>query len=304
MQAMIGGGRIGQPPGSGVPPSVRDVAATPESATAPKEVAKDAGKLAATPPRDQFEKAVAPKAQGPLTRPTALAGERSASTDVLRLARENPAAARQLVAQLSAQTATTLSEIEREMAGARALLEKLANERFTKSARDKAANELKRKREQLSSLKLRHTMTSRKAALLQQVAGKLGDPRLDEEIDRILNHHHKLQTDWGKRHHLLSVGGDLFGADAETPVHLAEVVRTGVRVGGQGEVVADALREISPQAVIAELIARTIDGSTRTEPMEKPSQALRGEFGKPLQNYAMLAETLDDALSRDPFGKD
>ena len=209
-----------------------------------------------------------------------------------------------MVAQLSAQAAATLSEIERELVGARALLDKLAAEKFTKAAREKLGKEIRKQRDKIAALKLRMAMSARKSALLQQVAGKLGDPRLDEEIDRLLARHHKLKTDWGKRHHLLSVGGEIYGDDAETPEHLKQVVKAEVRGGVRGEEVGNTLNQISPQAVIAELIARTIDGTKRTTTAEKSSAALRGEFGRPMQSYAMLTDLLDQSLTTDPFEDD
>ncbi|MBI5507926.1 MAG: hypothetical protein HY903_04125 [Deltaproteobacteria bacterium] len=294
---MIGGGRIGNPPGTGLPPVVGETAAKEAPAPSKEAAAKPSAK-----PTDQFEKAE-PRSTRGAARPTALGPEFSASTDVLRLARENPAAARQMVAQLSQQTTATLSEIEREMAAARALLEKLANERFSKSARDKIGAEIRRQREKIAAAKLRFAMSSRKAALLQQVAGKLGDPRLDEEIDRMLAHHQKLKTDWGKRHHLLSVGAEIYCDDADTPEHLRQVIAAGVRAGNQGEAVSNTLQEISPHAVIAELIARTIDGTTRDTVPETQAPALRGEYGRPLQTYAMLTDALQQSLTTDPLKK-
>ena len=298
---MIGGGRIGGPPGGGLPPVVPD--ATP----------KDTHPTAQEPPTkgsaahgDRFEKAELRSAKVAVGsgRPSSLSIEGSGSTDVLRLARENPAGARRMVAQLSSQTAATLSEVEKELGLARALLDKLAAEKFSKGARDKMSKEIRKARDRIAALKLRLAMSTRKAALLQQVAGKLGDPRLDEEIDRLLAHHHQLKTDWGKRHHLLSVGGEIYGDDAETPEHLKQVVKAEVKGGVRGEEVGNTLARISPQAVIAEIIARTIDGTTRATPTETSGAALRGDLGRPLQSYARLTDLLEQSLDNDPLGKD
>jgi len=296
---MIGGGRIGSPPGGGLPPVVPETT-TKDTHPAPKEP----GAKSPAAPSDRFEMAEPRAGKSPGGRPAALGAEGSGSADVLRLARDNPAAARHMVAQLSAQTTATLSEIEKELVAARAVLDKLAAEKFTKSAREKLGKEIRKQRDKLAALKLRFTMSTRKSALLQQVAGKLGDPRLDEEIDRLLAHHHKLKTDWGKRHHLLSVGGELYGDDAVTPEHLKQVVQAEVRGGIRGEEVGNTLSQISPQAVIAELIARTIDGTTREASGDKPAAALRGELGRPMQSYAMLTDLLDQSLSHDPFEKE
>jgi hypothetical protein len=296
---MIGGGRIGTPPGGGLPPVVPETTTKDTHPTTKEPAAKSPAA-----PSDRFEMAEPRAGKTAGGRPSALGTEGSGSTDVLRLARENPVAARHMVAQLSAQTTATLSEIEKELVAARAVLDKLAAEKFTKNAREKLGKEVRKQRDKLAALKLRFTMSTRKSALLQQVAGKLGDPRLDQEIDRLLAHHHKLKTDWGRRHHLLSVGGEIYGDDVETPEHLKQVVKAEVRGGIHGEEVGNTLSQISPQAVIAELIARTIDGTTRQTTAEKPAAAMRGELGRPMQSYSMLTDLLDQSLTRDPFGKD
>jgi hypothetical protein len=290
---MVGdGGKIGGPPG--VPPPVQK-----SETQAPKSEQK--GTQA---PRDSFVKSegraqqAGPKGQGPVP----LGREMSGSTDVLRLARENPAAARQLVATLASQSAATLSEIEKALAVVRQMMEKLAKERFSKEARKKMAEQLKKEREKIAGLKRRLQMGLRKMALLQQIAGKLGDPRLEVELDRILNNHKKLKSGWGKRHHLLSIGSSLFGDTEETPEHLRQVLKTEAR-GSNADELGETLTQLSPRAVIAELIARTIDGSTREE-SEDATAALRGEFGRPAQSYALLSGLFDDSLGSDPFGED
>lgn len=290
---MVGdGGKIGGPPGVPLP-------AQPPDTQAPKPEQKGA-----QAPRDSFVKSDGrPRMDsGAKTQAARLGREASASTDVLRLARENPAAARQLVATLASQSAATLSEIEKALAVVRQMMEKLAKERFAKEARKNVAKELKKEREKIAGLKRRMQMGLRKMALLQQIAGKLGDPRLDEELDRILNNHKKLKSAWGKRHHLLSIGSSLFGDDPDTPDHLRQVVKAEVR-GSHAEEVGDTLTQLSPRAVIAELIARTIDGSTR-EQAEDRSAARRGELGRPVQSYALLSDLFDETLGSDPWEED
>ncbi|MEE8408348.1 MAG: hypothetical protein V3T05_01960 [Myxococcota bacterium] len=289
-----GGGKIGGPPRA--PPPL-----TGEQPAVPTQQAE--GKPDTKVPADRFEKEDGRSKLPQGTQSNLIGSDINGSTNVLRLARDNPAAARQLVATLAGQAATTLSEIEREMMAARLMLEKLAKERFSKEARRAKAKELEAHRKNLAALKLRLAMGARKMALLQQVAGKLGDPRLDVEIDRLLRDHSKLKTDWGRRHHLLSVGSTLYGDDAETPDHLRRVVQTEVISGNRGEEVGDTLRAISPRRVIAELIARTIDGSVR-DGEEVDASATRGEYGRTMQSYSMFSEVLESALGRDPWDED
>ena len=287
---MIGGGKIGGP-GGVTPPVTTDAPAD----TAP------VAKPTTTTVSDRFEQGGAVRSSSPA--PAGLAGEaREArgATHLLQLARDNPAAARQLVASLMAQTASTLAEIEGEIAGARNVLSQLASERFTKVAQDKVGEDLRKRRERISSLKLRQTLGTRKMALLQQIAGKLGDPRLDDEIDKILQQHRRLKTDWGKRHHLLTLGSAMYSTDDDTPGHLRYVVRTEVRSGARSAEVGEVISELSPRRVLSDMIARTIDGSQAPKP-DKHAAARRGELGKSLQNYTFVSDLVDGSLESDPF---
>lgn len=288
-----GGGKIGGPPG--VPPPV-----TPETTSkAPqpdgKPTAMQQGRAT-----DSFEKAAARTFDAGGARPNALGPESSGSTDLLRLARDNPAAARRLVATLASKSAMTLSQIEAEIAAARVVLEKLARERFAEEARNQKRAELDAHRRKIAALKRQLATGARKMALLQQLAGQLGDPRLDHEINRLLGHNDKLKTDWGRRHHLLSIGSSLYGDDAGTPEHLRRVIKAEVRGTRQADDASETMQELSPRRVIAELVARTLDGSVR-EPREPYHDAARGQYGKSMQGYALLADVLDAALARDPL---
>lgn len=298
---MIGhGGKVGGPPPGGAPPVVKGESQVPTPAD---KTAKDAGATKPAGGGDQFEAGRSRASGGAASSASAALGrEASGTTNLLQLARNNPEAAKQLVASMGTQVKATLNEVEREIAAARQLVSKLAAEQFTKKAQDKLGAELKRQREKLAGLKLRQQVMSRRMALLQQIAGKLGDPKLDAEIDRILYRHAKLRTDWGKRHDLLSLGDNFFSATDDAPEHLREVVKTEVRGAGQGAELGDTLHELSPQRVIAELIARTIDGSTRAEVLSS-EQARRGEFGRSIQNYAFLSELIEGSLARDPLAR-
>ncbi len=236
--------------------------------------------------------------------------EPSQSADVLRLARDNPAGAKQLAATMRARSQELLGRIQQEQAGARAALEQLGAKKFSKDELKKRAEELRQKREKLMRLKTRHTMGERKLALLQRLAGRLGDPRLNEELDRLLGHHDKLNTDWGKRHYLLGIGEYFFGDEEDTPEHLREVVRTSMRGVTHAEATSVALQKVSPRRVISELIARTIDGSTPASldgagaDNEGPRHPITEEaYGSAFQTWSSLRETIQGALRRDPLAK-
>lgn len=224
------------------------------------------------------------------------------ASNLFELARSNPAGAKRLLQSVAAQVTAVLAEIEAARVTAQNLVQKLAKEQFAKEAMTTHAKRLKRERERLNRLKLRYQLSSRKMALLQQIAGKLGDPRLNEELDQILRRYRKLQTDWGRRHNALTVGAKLFGNDPDTPEHLHEVVKTEVRAGVRAQETRRAIENYSPHSAVSELIARSIDGTTRVVD-RKDSPAWRGEYGKSAQKYAFLSEVLGDSLQRDPFKK-
>ncbi len=295
---MIGGGsgKIGGP--GGMPP-----VAQPEPTG---QAAKTAGSPAPAPASDRFEAGQLPRPATPGS-PAGMAPEsREArgATHLLQLARTNPVAARQLVASLMGQSAATLAEIEAELVAARNVLSQLAAEGFTKAAQAKVSDELRKRRERIAGLKLRQQLASRKMALLQQIAGKLGDPRLDDEIDKILQQHRRLKTDWGKRHHLLTLGSTMYSAEDDTPEHLRYVVQTDVRSTSRSEEVGAAISELSPRRVLSDMIARTIDGTPAPGKTDKHAAARRGELGKSIQNYTFVSDLVDASLNDDPFGPD
>jgi hypothetical protein len=289
---MIGGGKVGGPrdphviPGGAASTPAKDVA-KPSTPTAPRTDSFESGQARSG--------GAAPHAGGVFGRE-----QGGGASNLLQLARTNPTAARQLVASLAAQNAATSVEVERELAGARQMLAQLGAERFTKEAREKVAADLRRQREKIAQLKLRAQLTARKMALLQQIAGKLGDPRLDDEIDRILQQHKKLKTDWGRRYHLLTAGGAVFGADDETPEHLRNVVSTEVRAAGRSRELGEVMTELSPRRALSDMMARTIDGSVKP-PTQVSAAAKRGELGKSMQNYTFVTELIDGSLKNDPF---
>ena len=95
-----------------------------------------------------------------------------------------------------------------------------------------------------------------------------------------------------------------FGADEDTPEHLREVIKADVKIGFTASEVGDALPEISPRRVIAELIARTLDGSVGDESAEPPSLGSDGEHGRTLQTWSAMSDIMSTSLARDPLDKD
>jgi hypothetical protein len=251
-------------------------------------------------PHDRFERGASTSRSGTPSglNTSGVAGHESTqSSNLLELARQDPATARQLAASFAAQAGLCLTDIERELAAARLVLDRLAKERFSRKAIDASRRELRKQREHLAALKLRHQLAARKMALLEQIAGKLGDSRLDNEIDRILNRHKRLKTTWGRRYHLLSSGTSLYGDIAETPAHLSHVVKTAVRATGCGEQIGEALEQLSPRRRLADLMARTIDGTPPSK-TETSSEVRNSEWGKALKDADRFGDLFDD---EDPF---
>ncbi len=273
---------------------------TPE--TAAKNTAKttQARSPMVKSPGDHFETATGKHGVNPSSLQS-LGGERTGATDVMRLARDNPAQAKQLIATMKAQQGGTLARVKNELEGARMMLQQLGAEKFSKKSMKENGAKLRSIRERVSKLKLRANLAGRKMALLQQLAGKLGDPRLDEELERLLRNHDKLQTDWGKRHHLFSLAELLYCDLEDSPDHLREVVKANVR-NGSGEEIGEALQQVSPRRVISELIARTLDGSmSAADSAPGDNLGQDGEYGSALQTWGALRNTMTQALSREPF---
>ncbi|MEO0811219.1 MAG: hypothetical protein AAFY60_00050 [Myxococcota bacterium] len=285
-------GKSGKVGGPGGPPLL--------GTDSPAEMPGKASKAPAKP-NDSFSRASRAQAPNVPAQNSGFTRDVTGASNLFQLARANPEAAKQMVASLTSQASATLSELESARVAAQAVMEKLAKEKFTKEAVKKQAEELRKQREKISSLKLRHQMASRKMALLQQIAGKLGDPRLDDEIDKLLSQYKKHKTDWGRRYNALAMGQSLYGDLADTPEHLQEVVKANVHPVGRARELGEAFEELSPRKVISELIARSIDGSTRVVERDAQTAARRGEYGKSVQNYAFLSEIMEDSLGRDPL---
>ena len=297
---MIGDSKIGGP---GTTPPV-------PLPTKPVEPAATPAVPGAAQGKDHYERPPAGRGLGaaaPAGGPAADIREVTHGDDLLQLVRENPAVARQIAAGFAAQAGATLTEIERELAGARALCDQLAKERFSRKAIEASRRELRKQRVRLKMLRLSHQLAARKLALLQQIAGKLGDPRLDEEIDRILMEHDRLNTAWGKRHHLLAAGAALYADVADTPPHLSHVIKTEVRASGDSEQAGETLAEISPRRLLADLMARTLDGSKPQAPSATTTasteSALRGDLGPSVRNWGRFSGLVWDDEDEDPFFK-
>lgn len=290
---MVGGGKVGGPTSTvpTVPTSTPNDAAPAAPARTQAPTAQAGDKFEMT--RQQAaQKNAAP----------GLAREGSGPSDILKLARSNPEGARHLLATMLNQTSQNFTKVQQELAGARAMLEQLAREGYSKKALLDKGRELRKARDRLAALKTRLGVGRRKMALLEQLAGRLGDPRLNQALDRLLSHHRKLRTAWGKRHHLLAEGGLFYGDEADTPEHLREVVRADVRAGAETQRVAEIMQEISPRRVISEMIARTLDGSVVEEAPR--SIGMRGEHGRTLQSWGTLSGIMSESLATDPFGED
>jgi len=295
-----GGNRIGRPP-AGVPDSApKDVGGVPAKAASVATPAGPAGQTSAKAP-DKFEKA----GRGPHERVAVGAtglGRESAGADVLKLTRESPAAAIRICEGLLAQSRATLGDIERELAGARAVLDALVRERFSKEALAKSGQALREKRDKVAALKRLQQACARRMSLLQQVAGHLASPALEREIDDFWKQHGRLRSGWGRLYHVLSLGEALFSADVDAPEHLRDVVQTSIRASTHGAEVAEILGDLSPQRIIAELLARTLDGSTSDVTHHHP-QVARGDLGRAMQSYALAMQLFLQSAATDPFAK-
>ncbi len=295
---MIDGGKIGGRPPSA--PRVPEDAKIASKEAASKEAAPKTGKSSVAS-KDSFTKT---SQQSSLTGRAgrAMGADAAGAGDLARLARQDPTAAKALVKTLTSRLATTLNQLDTEKAAAGAVLDRLGKEKFKKEALKKERGNLSKQRNKIRSLHLQNSVALRKLKLLKQIAGKLGDFQLDEEIDQLLSRHRRLGTKWGRRQHLFAAGEFVFSDIEGTPEHLRRVVKTAVRSGIKGEKVAETMGDISPRRLLSELMARTLDGSAPEKSQRDPS-ALRGEYGRSAQSSSMLLNLLEEAMAEDPFGE-
>lgn len=302
-----GGGRIGGPPpnpGASQVQTPAEASATTSAGAAGKTSPGDKPGSVTTggvsAPRDGFEKGAALRAG--LGAPTAAGLGAEKMVNLHELARENPAAAKQMLATMQGQTDHAAQKLQSELAAGKVIVEQLSAKRFSKAALEEKRAELRRKREKLQAMQMRLRMTKRKMSLLQQLAGQLDEPELEEQFSRLLGNHKKLQTDWGRHHHLLDVADLFYGADEATPDHLREVIKAEIRAGSAARRVSERLESISPRRVISELIARTLDGSPVTVGDEDPLPVdSLLDYGTVLQSWAGMSEIMIEALAKDPL---
>ena len=289
-----GGGKIGE---GGGPPKVPDNTAKEPATQSPPQRGGSAQ------PSDLFEaKGMMPATAHRAGSAPNIAGEAEVNTaaEMLLLAKQNPAAAKRLVANLTAQNNTAMGELEKAMLAARSILSELGAERFSRKKRQEKQRELRKARDSIAALKRRINMGNRRISLLQQLAGELGNPRLDQELERLLSHHRELETDWGRSHHIISMGELLYGATPETPEHLQEVVRANMG-GPSSDSIAAAMHEASPRRAIAELMARGLDGTTVGTSGPNPLPVGQ-ELPKTLDTYGHVTAVINDAAARGLLG--
>jgi hypothetical protein len=190
--------------------------------------------------------------------------ETTGEGSILKLVRENPEAAGRLLATMLAQTTAARGQIAREVEAAKQILAGLAAASFHRREVERAQRELRKRYDNISVLKRRLQLGLRKAQLLQQLAGSPSGARLDAEIERLVAQYRQLHGQRRKMHLLDSA--QLLFSEADMPDHLHDVQRQQVAASAPDHLATEA-SQVSPRRVLAELIARNLDGSrpeTRT----------------------------------------
>jgi hypothetical protein len=288
-----GGRRVGGPQGPIVP-------------TPPAEVQKKDGVEQKQPqtPNDGFERGAAstpkkaPDATGPQMQ-VRIDGEQKFN-DLLRQTRGDPKALTQLASTLNMAYGRFAAELGNDKTKAGSILDQLSAQKFSAVAVETARQELGSLRERMSITKHRMAIQKRRLRALKQLAGRVSDSRLAEEIANIEARMELLETGWAESFVGLGLGKVIYTPDnPDTPPHLKKVVKANVgntKKNADGEQLGDLLSEIHPGRLVAKVAAREIDQAKKKlskAVLEKLRKEQRGPHGRTVQAFAALSALFD-----------
>ena len=237
-----------------------------------------------------------PKGDKPLMR---LGDGVSEATDILKLAREDRVAAQKLALTMAKQLKSMASKLQGEKQAARAVISKMSAEKFSKRAQSKHARELRQRRERIKSMKQRLLVGSRKLSLAQRLAGWVGFSRLEEELEEWLQTLGQGKNGRRKLAQVLGAGELLHGIDDAAPEHLRGVYRAMVGRGVKGDGFGTALSEVSPKRIIADAMARTLQGTAGLGSSE--GVEVHKAAGRTFEAWNRFSNSVNEALAKDPL---
>lgn len=290
-----GGRRVGGPQGPIVP--------TP--ADSPKKADEVKNQPQQQAPNDAFDKgAAAPKkapdmpTTGPQLR---MDGGEQKFNDMLRQTRNDPKALSQLANTLNVAYNRFANEFAADKGKASTILDQLSAQKFSQAAVENARSELGALRERMAVTKHRMAIQKRRLRALKQLAGRVSDSRLAEEIAAIEARMEMMESDWGESFVGLGLGRVTYTPDNdETPEHLKKVVKTHVgntKKTADGKELGDLLSEMHPARIVTQVAAREIDKQPKKklseDVMQRVRKEKRGPHGRTVQAFAALYELFE-----------
>jgi hypothetical protein len=292
-----GGRRVGGPQGPIVPTPAADVQ---------KKDGVDSNKQQQAP-NDGFERGAqqapkkAPDATGPQMQ-IKLDGEQKFN-DMLRQTRNDPKALSQLANTLNLAYNRFASEFAADKGKASALLDQLSQAKFSASAVEQTRAEVGSLRERMAVTKHRMAIQKRRLRALKQLAGRVSESRLAEEIAAIEARMEMLETGWAESFVGLGLGKVIYTPEnPDTPEHLKKVVKANVgnsKKNADSEDLGELISEIHPARVVAQVAAREIDQTKKKKLSDEVMQKVRkekqgGGHGRTVQAFAALSELFDN----------
>jgi hypothetical protein len=282
-----GGGRIG-PNGPIVPAQEAD---TPKKSDG---VDKHGGQAAS----DGFERGLGGKRgdSSKLQIPAKVEAE-AKFNELLKQTSSDPRALAHLTQALNAVYGKYAGEFAADKAKVQTLLDHLDG-----GALESVRSELASLRERMALARHRMATQKRRLRALKQLAGRVSEPRLAEEIANIEAELAAVELGWEATYVGLGLGKVTHGEQhADTPAHLRKVVKAHVqgmkKNPREAEEVGELLTEIHPGRAVAGLAARQIDGAPKVRPSQEVLERVRGEakgkHGRSLAAYAALYELFD-----------
>jgi len=224
---------------------------------------------------------------------------------LLQMVRDNPGLLKSLVQQLQQQIADKKTMVAQEKAALDQVVQELSLQNFKKEALKQKEKELLQKRQRLAALKMGTNILERKMQLLQSIGHHVAPSKLAQEYAEIAAKFKQLKSTIAKRQYLMSLGDVLSDGDDNAPDHLEQIISAYVRHHPADDTldIEKAFQRFSPQRLISDMMARTLDGSDREKLEEDYARSKRGEFGETLKNFAGFAEMVHEATANDPLKK-
>ncbi len=247
----------------------------------------------------------APDVGGPPPNAPAIQSEQKFN-DMLRQTRGDPKALQQLAATLNLGFTRFSNEFSADKSKASLLLDQLAAAKFSGAALDHLRGELGALRERMALNKHRMAVQKRRLRGLKQLAGRVSDSRLAEEMGGIESRLEMLETGWAESFVGLGLGKVIYSPDhEETPQHLKKVVKTNVgntKKNQDSEALAELLSELHPGRVVTQVAARELDQKKKKlseKVLDKIRKEQHGPHGRTIQAFAALYELFEHDLDED-----